>query len=191
MLLLMSVVAAAQDPAEEAIELARAEAMRALGITEADIRMAQAQAAEWSDSSLGCPEKGMQYMPVITSGHVVMLLTATETYTVHVAGDRAVICDVPPGAVRQPLSVRNEQVLNLVAMAREDLMTRVDDPSNPIKLSGLTPVQWPDASLGCARPGEAYAQVVTDGFVIELEHDENQYAYHAGNGRVVLCDSPR
>ncbi len=55
----------------------------------------------------------------------------------------------------------------------------------------LTPTRWPDASLGCSETDKEYLQVETAGYVIELEHDGKQFAYHASTDRVVLCEKPQ
>ena len=116
-LLLMNPVLAGANSLGEAINLAKVEVNRQLGVSETEIRVVQTQAAEWPNSSLGCPKKGMQYQPVIIPGHLVKIMTATQTYTVHVAGERAVICDGPSGTARQRLPVRDEQVMRLVQLA--------------------------------------------------------------------------
>ena len=44
-------------------------------------------------------------------------------------------------------------------------------------------VQWRDASAGCPEPDMQYAQVVTDGSVIELVVNDTTYWYHSGGSR--------
>ena len=73
---------------EEAIPLAKSALEEKIGIEADTIRLASATAAEWPDSSLGCPEKGMSYRPVLTPGYVVSLQVNNRTYTVHIAGIR-------------------------------------------------------------------------------------------------------
>ncbi len=36
-------------------------------------------------------------------------------------------------------------------------------------------VEWDDASLGCARPGDMYAQVITPGFQLVFEHESQRH----------------
>lgn len=51
-------------------------------------------------------------------------------------------------------------------------------------------VTWPDASLGCPRPGQFYAQVITEGYRIVLKTEARDYAYHGATGRApVLCQN--
>jgi hypothetical protein len=50
-------------------------------------------------------------------------------------------------------------------------------------------VEWPDTSLGCPEPGQAYAQVITPGYRIVLRVGEREYELHADRTgrRVVTC----
>ena len=40
---------------------------------------------------------------------------------------------------------------------------------------------WPDASLGCPKPGMMYAQAITPGYEITFEHEGNNYAVNANS----------
>ena len=51
-------------------------------------------------------------------------------------------------------------------------------------------VTWPDTSLGCPKPGQVYAQVLTPGFSIKLYGATQTYEIHGSNaGNLVLCSS--
>jgi len=58
-----------------------------------------------------------------------------------------------------------------------------------LKVEQVEARQWPDASLGCPRPGVLYAQVLTPGFLIVVSGAGKQLEYHSDErGRaVVLC----
>jgi hypothetical protein len=76
----------------------------------------------------------------------------------------------------------------LVELAEEDLARRQDLSVSRIRLISIEAVEWPDASLGCPRPGMMYAQVVTPGFLIVLEAAGQSYEYHTDrNCAVVMC----
>ncbi len=53
-------------------------------------------------------------------------------------------------------------------------------------------VTWPDAGLGCRRPGMRYLQVPVDGSRTVLEHGGRRYSYHTGGRTAVpfLCARP-
>ena len=172
---------------DDAITLAKGVATEKLNVSATDIKFVQSEAQEWSDSSLGCPQKGMQYQQVITTGYEVRLITATHTHTLHVAGDRAVICSPSSGTPRERLVARDAGVIELVQEAREDLALRLGDDVQAIRIAGVTPTNWPDASLGCPEKGMSYAQVVTPGYIIELESDGRPVTYHSDGQRVIYC----
>jgi len=74
------------------------------------------------------------------------------------------------------------------AVAAAALQTGRDPSSIDVLLA--EPVDWPDTSLGCAQPGIAYAQVVTPGWLIELEAADVRLTYHSeaeSAGRLILC----
>ncbi|MBI2320970.1 MAG: hypothetical protein HYU88_02455 [Chloroflexi bacterium] len=49
-------------------------------------------------------------------------------------------------------------------------------------------VDWPSTALGCPEPGMVYAQVITPGYRVVLEHGGRQYTYHTDRRqRFVLC----
>ncbi|MDI6857877.1 MAG: hypothetical protein QME71_06145 [Dehalococcoidia bacterium] len=66
-----------------------------------------------------------------------------------------------------------------VAVAIDDLAGRLDAPAEEIEVQEVTRVTWPDACLGAAQPGEACAQVLTDGFRIILSVEGRAYEYHS------------
>jgi len=62
------------------------------------------------------------------------------------------------------------------------------DPST-VQVVQAERTEWPDAGLGCPRPGEFYAQVVTPGYLVIVEANDTQLEYHTDR-RVrsfVLC----
>jgi hypothetical protein len=51
-----------------------------LDLNSSDIQVVLVEAATWNDSSLGCPEKGMAYLQVITPGYRVILAAQGRQY---------------------------------------------------------------------------------------------------------------
>lgn len=64
------------------------------------------------------------------------------------------------------------------------------DPQAPF-LAGFEAVDWPDSSLGCPREGESYAEVVTPGYRIVLEHEGTRYEFHSSQKgeQLLRCDA--
>jgi hypothetical protein len=174
---------------EEAIPLAKTALEEKIGIDPDTYRLAAATASEWPDSSLGCPEKGMAYQPVVTSGYVVSLQADGRTYTVHVAGEQAVICNRAGMSEREVNTARMEQAMQPVNAARTDLATRLNVVPEKIEVVSFERSSWPDVSLGCPMPGETYAETETTGLVIVFEQGGKNYRYHASMDAVRPCDA--
>jgi len=191
-ILLLTMTSALANTAalDEAIGMAKAILISQLDIDKSDINVSTAQATEWPDSSLGCPEKEMQYLPVITPGYLVKLKVDKHIYSVHVGGGRAVVCNRTPMPAKPARDQRADHVLKLSQMAQDDLAARLGIPTHRIRLNTMERKTWPDSSLGCAEPGKVYAQMETAGFRIVLEQDGEMFDYHTDKKRVVLCEEP-
>lgn len=78
-----------------------------------------------------------------------------------------------------------------IDQAKGDLAVLLGVDVSDITTHAAVLVIWPDASLGCPRPDMRYAQVPTDGSVIELEFDGAVYRYHTGGRRGPFqCETP-
>lgn len=62
---------------------------------------------------------------------------------------------------------------------KADLSKRLNVPVEQIKVASVKAQVFPDASLGLPRPDEMYAQVLTPGFVVNLQRGETLYLYTA------------
>ncbi len=91
--------------------------------------------------------------------------------------------EMPAPGIPDPEAFMRDQVT--IALA-EHLGVDLED----ISVADISPMEWPDASLGCPAPDQMYAQVITPGFRIELEVDGESYTYHTdAGGSLILCDS--
>jgi hypothetical protein len=183
MALCFVLAAAGGTPDRAPEDVAREAASKALGIPADRFQVKSVEPKEWPDSSLGCERKGY-YLPVVTRGHRVVLEADGRTHTVHVAGRNAILCETPP---RLGGPFRNAPAQKVTDLARQDLATRLGIPPASIKTRSVRPTVWPDASLGCPKPGMMYAQVETPGYEIELEANGKTYQYNADQQRVVHC----
>jgi len=79
-----------------------------------------------------------------------------------------------------------------VDAALADLADRIDVPASALVVLSAEVVTWPDAGLGCRRPGMRYKQVPVDGSRVVLEHAGRRYEYHTGGRARVpfLCEHP-
>jgi len=89
----------------------------------------------------------------------------------------------------QPKPTNPDPVIqSLIEKATDDLSQRLSVSASQINLIQASEVTWPDGSLGCPREGMSYIQVLTPGYFIVLENDNNQYGYHSGrDGNVFYC----
>jgi hypothetical protein len=72
----------------------------------------------------------------------------------------------------------------------DDLMLRAAVRRGAIAVTEAVQLDWPDGSLGCAKPGTASIQVITPGYRARLTANGQTYAYHSDlRGHFLLCDS--
>lgn len=77
---------------------------------------------------------------------------------------------------------------NVFAAVIDDAAVRFGVSPEEVNLVDVTEAEWPDSSLGCPRPGEVYAQVITPGYLVRLEIGGETVEYHTDTaGRFVLC----
>ncbi len=188
---------------DEAGKLAMGALARHLGVGADRVQMRRATPVDWPDSSLGCPKDGESYAQVLTSGYLVTAQAEGQVYSVHVGDGRAIVCGTALRAVEGAVSKESfepespialpesEKLRELVIQARKDLAGRLSASEESIELLGIEEVVWPDASLGCPRPGKVYPQVMKDGFLIRLRLQKRVYRYHGSQGGApFLCESP-
>jgi hypothetical protein len=93
--------------------------------------------------------------------------------------DRPVVTPQPEGGAAPA---------ELLEQAIDDLMQRTGARADEIEVLSAEPVTWRDGSLGCAKPGVDYIQVLIDGYRIVLKYAGREYDYHAGPSSIFLCD---
>jgi len=89
--------------------------------------------------------------------------------------------EMPEPGIPNPQSFMTEQVT--IALA-----DRLGIDTGAITVASVQAMEWADAALGCADPGQSYAQVITPGFEITLSAGGETYTYHTDmEGNFVLC----
>ncbi len=78
------------------VDLAKKDLAANLSINEQAIEIVQANFVTWPDSSLGCPQAGMQYLQVLTSGALIVFKSRNVRYQYHSGGNR------PPFLCKNP-----------------------------------------------------------------------------------------
>lgn len=96
-----------------------------------------------------------------------------------------------PNPAQSPVS-GNAAVPKSVELAKADLASKINANLSQISISKMDKTDWPDASLGCPKEGNMYAQVVTSGYKVILTYNQVQYEYHTDlNDQFVQCQSPQ
>lgn len=65
-----------------------------------------------------------------------------------------------------------------VLAAEEELSLETDISVNEIEIVSYEHVEWPNACLGFAEPGEMCAQVITPGWLIILRAEGEHFEFH-------------
>lgn len=65
---------------KEALAKVKADLASRLGVKENEISLVSVEAVTWNDTSLGCPEKGMMYVQVLTPGYRIILEAGGKQY---------------------------------------------------------------------------------------------------------------
>ena len=90
------------------------------------------------------------------------------------------------GPIAMPSSL--PPVEKFVGLAKKDLAASLNFDVAQISLGSTMAMVWPNAALGCPRPGKVYAQGRVPGYKIWLSVGEQEYIYHTDlTGQVVFC----
>jgi hypothetical protein len=151
-----------------------------LGLAPDDVEATAIEPVEWPDASLGCPEPGKVYAQVITPGYRIVLEVNDRQYELHTdqSGGMVVMCE--------------RKLDKGPAAAVAHLADELGIPTEEIEVLSVEMYEWPDTSLGCPQPGQAYAQVVTPGYRIILKAQGERYEVHTDEeGRITVICEPK
>jgi hypothetical protein len=74
---------------EGLIETAKEDLAQRLSVQTSDIILVEANEVIWPDGSLGCPQPGMMYAQVLTSGYLIKLKYDIRDFEYHAGEDRS------------------------------------------------------------------------------------------------------
>ena len=81
---------------ESLIEMAKNDLARRLSVSVDEISVIDARSVVWPNASLGCPQEGMFYAEVLTSGYLILLSVGDLKYEYHAGRDSEVFyCENP------------------------------------------------------------------------------------------------
>jgi len=136
-----------------------------LDVAPETLQMVHSEEMTWRDSSLGCPEKGMNYSQVIIYGwRIVFEDENGKLHYVHTGENSKnfIICTNPiatkPGLTPIPEGVN----MNIAKDAAMDvLMQHLDVERNKISIVSVEVVEWRNSCLGCQRPNQNCLAAIT------------------------------
>ena len=168
----------------DAVALARRTLAAKLSVPAERIELVSVARAEWRDSSLGCPERGMVYQQVVTSGYKVTLRHEEKPHAVHVAGGQAIVCSAQSDAKisSAPLVSSSLKARDAVRAA---LGARLNIDPARVRIVSARPIR--SNSRPCA---EMPARPTGLAFVVEAEAEGQTFRYYADDAVAGSCDDP-
>ena len=119
----------------------------------------------------------------------VWLLLTIAGLLLAACGSTATGNSAPPGTPVEGAAVVPQEAQEIVSAIEQDLAEQLNIKTDQIQVVSVEAVEWPDASLGCPKPGMMYAQVITPGYRIELQAEGKTYVYHTGPSGFVRCEN--
>ena len=92
--------------------------------------------------------------------------------------------------VAQPASSDSADMTLLKQQAVQALAAHLQISESQITVSRIEPHTWPDASMGCGKPGTLAAQVITQGHIVLLAAQDKNYRVHVSGRQALVCDRP-
>jgi hypothetical protein len=98
---------------------------------------------------------------------------------------------VPALAAAQEGGEVDERLAELTEQAKADLAAKLEVSADDVEVVSSRRVTWRDASCGCPKEGEMYAQMLTEGALILLRAGGEEYRYHSSlAGPPFHCENP-
>lgn len=126
---------------------------------------------------------------------VLLALGACQQGGASDPGDDATTPELPTQPSEDPTDDGSDTAAppteDLVQAAVDDLAEREDVDPGDVQAGQLEQVTWPDGSVGCPIPGQAYTQALIEGTRLVLTVDGTDYAYHGqGEEPLEYCAEP-
>jgi hypothetical protein len=141
-----------------------------LGLTPEQIEVIEAEEVEWPDPCLGVPEPDELCAMVITPGYRVVLEAEGQRYELRT--------DLTGETVRMD---RSNPAESAIEAARKALADKLGLDVSEIDVMLVLEEMFPNACLGLAEEDEMCAEVIVDGWIIELMAQGQTYIVHTDN----------
>ncbi len=177
-------VAAAQERSKaetEAIAVARQTLAAKLSVPIEQITTVTLSPAQWRDSSLGCPERGMIYTPALVPGYEVKLRDADREHVVRVGGGRAVICSTQTDPKQPPVTALAGS-LKAADAVRTALAVRLGIDPARVRIVSTRPYRPSTACQGA--PGSPKGAAL----IVEAQAAAQTFRYYTDDALTRSCD---
>jgi hypothetical protein len=171
-----------RKPDAEAAALARRSLAAKLSMPVERIKIASVSPVEWRDSSLGCPERGMMYTQVLTSGYKVTLRDGDREHVVHVAGTHVVFCSSQTESKLAPAALISGS-LKAGEAVRSALGARLKIDPGRVRIVSTRPARS-DSRPCAAAPSEPTGAA----FIVDAQAETQTFRYYTDDAVTVSCD---
>ena len=182
------------DPNVVALQAAQAYLAEHLGVELQGIQVAYGP-GEWTDTSLGCPQDGIEPEERVVAGFTFEMTVDGTMYELRTDKDGGIVvlcpekgsepapkeADLPPPAeIEKPLEKARTVVSESLGVPLDSV-----DPGDLVWES----VTFPNSGLGCPEPDTAYLEVLTEGFALTFTFQDRAYEVHTdlAGDTAVLC----
>lgn len=173
-----------------------------------EVEIVLVEPVTFSDSSLGCPEPGVEYETVEVDGFSVVLETqggqlvykADDSGAIRLCAVQSsdVVINVMAGSDNEP---RDESEVPGISAAQlgslpaelanliiADAAATASVEVSAVGISAVSEETFNDGSLGCPAKGQSYVQVLTPGWIVMVTAGSTTFEYHAASsGYFVNC----
>jgi len=161
---------------QAAIDLAIGKVNQITPVSKDSLEHLRIRSMQWPDSSLGCPEPGVQYLQRVIPGYLVSFTIDEKMYTVNIGDNSAIICDRVNDFLEHRKN-RGASVIKAHNAARLDLAEKLMVDPEVITVTKIKIVTWPDSNLGCPVTGEQPTQKPVEGLIINMTCRDKEYEY--------------
>ncbi len=182
------------DPTALALVAAQAHLENHLGRELEGIQVAYGP-GEWTDTSLGCPQDGVAPEEQPITGYTFEMTVDGVMYELHTDGDGSIVVLCPEKRAETAPKEINvtvpAEIENPLELAKTKVAEAAGVPFDEVAIENLVweLTSFPNTGLGCPEPDMAYAEVMTEGYVLMFSFQEQAYEIHtdlAGES-AVLC----
>jgi hypothetical protein len=143
----------------------------------------------WRDSTWSCPAHSDNQPAGPTAGYRIVFSTGSRVFVFHTDfQDAFFVCPEADWLALRGQPVILEPIAQaMVDFGKQDAARRFEVAADTVELVSLLTLTWPDASMGCPKPGGDYDNIATPGYRFVLRVQAESLIYHASSREVVFC----